>query len=155
MMHINYKIIEANETHVDGICKIEKECFIHPWSENSVLQRINDENSKVYVAVSDDFDKKVIGWAGFQNICKEGYIDNIAVTKEMRNNGIATALIEEMIKYAEKELEFLTLEVRKSNENAIHLYEKTGFDRVGERKNYYTEPKENAVIMTRRTNRFG
>ena len=118
------------------------------------MQRINDENSKVYVAVSDDFDKKVIGWAGFQNICKECYIDNIAVTKEMRNNGIATALIEEMIKYAEKELEFLTLEVRKSNENAIHLYEKTGFDRVGERKNYYTEPKENAIIMTRHTKRF-
>lgn len=151
-MRIDYKIVEANETHIDDICRIEKECFVHPWSKNSVLQRIQNKNSRIYVAV---FYNKVIGYAGFQNICGEGYIDNIAVTKAKRKNGIATALIEKMIEYANENLEFLTLEVRKSNKGAIYLYHKTGFDYIGERKNYYTEPKENAVIMTYYTNRFG
>lgn len=83
-------------------------------------------------------------------VVDEGYIFNVAVDGTHRNRGIGSALVETLVTYAKKNnLCFLTLEVRESNKNARSLYEKFGFIKVGERKNYYSSPAENAVLMTR------
>ena len=83
-------------------------------------------------------------------VLDEGYISNVAVSAEYRRQGIADALINKLCERAEElDLSFVTLEVRKSNDPAIALYSKYGFVPVGERKNYYEQPRENALLMTK------
>ena len=83
-------------------------------------------------------------------ILDEGYITNIAVTAAARRNGIATALMEKMLGYArQNKLKMMSLEVRQSNETAINFYCSYGFEIVGYRKNYYTNPTEDGHIMTK------
>ena len=83
----------------------------------------------------------------------EAYITNIAVFPEYRRQGVAQKLLQKAIDGAKsRDCVFITLEVRKSNSNAIALYEKLDFKNVGERKNFYTNPTENAIIMTKNFN---
>lgn len=131
---------------IADLLKLEQECFSVPWSEESFLYGLADDSALFLVAKMGD---EVAGYIGSQNIVGEVYIDNICTTPKYRKQGIATALLDEVISYSKKcEAEFITLEVRESNTPAISLYEKFGFDKVGLRKNYYTKPTENALIMT-------
>jgi ribosomal-protein-alanine N-acetyltransferase len=80
----------------------------------------------------------------------EGDITNVAVLPEYRRLGIGSILIEAVIKKAaELELSLLTLEVRRSNTVAQSLYSKYGFEVIGERKRYYSDNREDALIMTK------
>lgn len=129
--------------HLDGVCKIEEECFAHPWSREDLAAQIENEQSHFIVAVDED--GTVAGYAGVQIICGEGYITNVAVLPSYRRKGIAKALMRRVM---ENEMDFLTLEVRKSNAPAIKLYESLGFSKVGERKNFYSDPIEDALLYT-------
>ena len=83
-------------------------------------------------------------------VIDEGYIFNVAVRESYRNKGVATSLINELVTYGKKNnFSFITLEVRESNFPAISLYSKFGFIKAGERKDYYSNPKENAILMTK------
>ena len=97
--------------------------------------------------------RSVLGYAGLHAVLDEGYIDNVAVAPEYRRQGIADALIGAFTRFGEARLAFLTLEVRAGNDPAITLYEKHGFYEVGRRKDYYDDPKEDAVLMTREWDR--
>lgn len=133
--------------HIDGVCKIEEACFAHPWSRQSVESELANENSVFIVAVEGE---KVIGYIGMSVVIDEGYIFNVAVNADFRRKGVGTALINELVTYGKKNnLCFITLEVRESNQAAISLYSDFGFIRVGERKNYYSDPAENAILMTK------
>ena len=78
------------------------------------------------------------------------YISNVAVSPDHRRQGIASTLIEALLRRAEElQLSFVTLEVRESNAPAIALYGRFGFTPVGRRKGYYDAPKEDAILMTR------
>ncbi|MBQ8648869.1 MAG: ribosomal protein S18-alanine N-acetyltransferase, partial [Clostridia bacterium] len=102
--------------------------------------------TKFFVAENADH---IMGYIGFNVVLDEGYITNVAVFPKYRRMGVATALVRKAISYSKKNgLAFLSLEVRKSNSAAIALYENEGFKPEGERKNFYTNPKENALIMT-------
>ncbi len=128
-----------------GIALLEKECFSQPWSENAILESLS--NNTFFTV----FEEKGIisGYAGLQIVLNEGYITNIAVTKSSRGKGIGKALVDELKNIARlKKLDFITLEVRKSNITAISLYEKSGFKPKGFRKNFYSTPTEDAIIMT-------
>ena len=106
-------------------------------------------NAHYTVAICDG---KVVGYVGIVCVAVEGSITNIAVHPDYRNHGIATCLLDMILNFAdENELEFVTLEVRESNINAIHLYEKFGFETVGKRKNYYSDNHEAALLMTKYT----
>ena len=86
-----------------------------------------------------------------QILLDEGYITNVAVASKFRRCGIAQNLLKKIIAFAQSQrLSFISLEVRVSNAAAISLYEKFGFEKVGLRRNFYTLPQENAVIMTKR-----
>lgn len=133
--------------HIDGVCKIEEACFAHPWSRQSVESELANENSVYIVAVEGE---KVIGYIGMSVVIDEGYIFNVAVNADFRRKGVGTALINELVTYGKKnDLCFITLEVRESNQAAISLYSDFGFIKVGERKNYYSDPAENAILMTK------
>ena len=135
-----------NAAHVDGVCALENNCFVHPWSRQSIESALENEQSLFYVAVEEG---QVIGYIGMSFVLDEGYIYNVAVSEAHRRKGVGSALIQTLVTHAQKNnFAFLTLEVRDGNRAARSLYETFGFVKVGERKNYYTDPTENAVLMT-------
>lgn len=129
-----------------SIATLEAECFSSPWSEAAILE--STDNNTAFIVFEEN--GRVQGYAGLQIVLDEGYVTNIAVTKTARGRGIGQSLVESLIKLAqEKGLAFISLEVRQSNVPAISLYAKCGFKDVGKRKNFYQNPTENAVIMTK------
>ena len=133
--------------NIDGLVKIENECFSKPWTYSGFENELKNDSSHFYVALCGGSE---IGYMGFYTILDEGYVANIAVLPEYRRQGIAGSLIKNAINHCrENKLAFLSLEVRKSNENAVRLYKRFGFEVVGERKNFYSSPVENAFIMTK------
>ena len=93
---------------------------------------------------------RVIGYIGMSAVIDEGYLFNVAVDRQYRKKGVGSALVRELVTFCQKRnYAFLTLEVRESNAPAISLYSRFGFVRVGERKNYYSKPVENALLMTK------
>ena len=146
----NFKIVSANERHIKDIAKIEKAVFSTPWSEEAIFDSIKNG---YYFFAAEDEEENTLGYVGINVILDEGYIANVAVDPKYRKAGVGTLLVRRIFSLArEKALSFVTLEVRASNENAISLYEKCGFKTEGRRKNFYSDPKEDAIIMTRRFN---
>lgn len=136
-------IERMEERHIEDIAAIEKACFQHPWSADGLREELG--RGLFLAAVEDGV---TVGYVGCQTVLDEGYITNVAVLPEFRRRGIAERLLGALLQQAEG-LSFVTLEVRESNQPAIALYEKMGFSRVGIRKGFYTEPTEDAVLMTR------
>lgn len=143
----NLCIIKMDQTHIESIVKIEKQCFVDPWSRAGFEEELENENAYFIVAL---LDKKVCGYAGMYHICGEAYIANIAVLPEFRGQNIGKSLLENLILNAQlNNCEFISLEVRKTNFVAICLYKRLGFKEVGVRKEFYQNPKEDAFIMTK------
>lgn len=131
--------------HVSQVAQLEKLCFSAPWSENSISSELTNPLSCWLVALDGD---RVAGYVGSQTVLDESDMMNIAVDPQYRRQGIAQALVEELVKcLARKGSRCLTLEVRASNAGAIALYGKLGFVQVGLRKNYYRNPREDAMIL--------
>ena len=140
-------VTEMLDSHVSQIAELEKLCFQDPWSENSIASELNNRLSLWLVAVEAD---TVIGYVGSQTVLGETDMMNIAVHPDYRKQGIGTALVTELISALNaRGSHSLMLEVRISNESAISVYMKQGFVVVGRRKNYYRNPKEDALIMRR------
>ena len=129
------------------IFAIEMECFSVPWSLNSIETELLNEDKKLYYVVEDA--NGVVGYAGAWLVYDEGQITNIAIRPSARRQGfgakLTSALIEECFKRGMHEI---FLEVRISNLSALSLYRQLGFTVKGMRKNYYSEPKEDAYIMS-------
>lgn len=140
-------VSKADESDITAIAELEKECFSAPWSEKSITEAM--ENSTVFFVAKNG--GKTVGYVGISCILDEGYITNVAVTENMRKKGIGTALLNRVFSHCrDNELSFVSLEVRESNQNAISLYENLGFKSEGKRKNFYDNPKEDALILTKR-----
>lgn len=139
------EIIKMEQGHVAQVAALEAICFRDPWSEKSVASELNNPLSHWLVAVEDD---AVLGYIGSQTVLDESDMMNVAVSPAHRRKGIAEALVLALADaLREKGSVKLTLEVRASNVPAITLYEKLDFKPIGLRKNYYRNPKEDALIM--------
>ena len=137
--------VPMNESHVSAIAELEKLCFSDPWSAATIASELNNTLSLWLVAMEDD---KLVGYVGSQTVLGEGDMMNLAVSPDYRRRGIGEGLVEALVAaLAEKGATRLALEVRASNVPAIGLYEKLGFCVAGRRKNYYRNPKEDALIM--------
>lgn len=146
-LFLPFSIVPIDRKHIKAIANLEKICFSQPWSENVILESFMN-GTKFFVAQKDD---KVLGYIGISCVLDEGYITNIAVYPAFRKMGIGTALIQRVFELAEElTLSFVSLEVRESNSTAISLYEKLGFKKEGLRMDFYRDPQENAIIMTKR-----
>ncbi len=135
-----------DRSHLAAVAAIERACFSAPWSEDMLAQELYHANACYIVAIGED--DAVMGYAGLYAVLDEGYITNIAVAPAYRRRGVADALVAAFCRFGREHLSFLTLEVRQSNEAAISLYQKHGFSPAGRRKNYYTHPVEDAILMT-------
>lgn len=113
--------------------------------KSDITRQLELDTSYFLVA---EIDGKAVGYMGLQIFSGEGYVTNVAVLPQYRKQGIAKALITEQMK---NHMDFITLEVRESNIPAVNLYTKMGFKNVGVRPNFYSNPTENAIIMTKIT----
>ena len=138
-----YKIIKLSPRHLPEILKIERESFSDAWSENMFIELMINPLSRGIVVEHND---EVLGYILFYDIAPEIQILNLAVKKSARNKKIGSLLLASVLEY--ENIKYITLEVRESNISAINLYKKFGFEMDGIRKNYYRNPKENAVLMS-------
>ena len=140
------EIVRMNESHVAAVAELEKICFgVDAWSERSVTSELTNPLSLWLVAMDGN---RLAGYVGSQTVIDESDMMNVAVHPDFRRQGIAERLVEELVAcLKEKGSHCLTLEVRASNEPAIGLYEKLSFQQVGRRKNYYRNPREDALIL--------
>lgn len=143
---ISYRLVPMKAELIPAIAEIERLCFSQPWSENALHEELFNDTACFIAAVTETGD--VVGYAGLHCVLDEGYIDNVAVRPEYRRQGVAGELLRAFLRFGAAKLAFLTLEVRASNAPAIALYAKHGFREVGRRKNYYSAPTEDALLMT-------
>lgn len=147
-------VAEATEDDMPRLLEIEREAISPPWTEGALLSEIYREDSFFAVAVCQENDARppavTLGFVILRRAGDEGELFQIAVDNAARRQGAADILMGAALDYAsEKSLSSVFLEVRKSNEAAIRLYKKHGFETVRRRKDYYSDPVEDAVIMVK------
>lgn len=147
-MKIDYSLM--NESHVNGVYKLSKECFSVPWSLESINNELNNPLAK-YIIAQDLSTGEIVGFVGVWIIAGEGDITNIAVTPTYRGKGIASELLRNLFELCKTfDCKNITLEVRYSNIAAQNLYKKFNFKEEGMRKGYYSDNNEDAIIMWKR-----
>ena len=140
---MNYVLMD--QSHIPQIADLERACFSAPWDEASVASELDNDLALWLVAVDSN---RVAGYVGSQSVMGEADMMNIAVDAQYRRQGIGETLINKLIiALKEREVYSLTLEVRASNDAAIGMYQKLGFEQVGRRPGYYVKPKEDALIL--------
>jgi len=142
------RLIDATPAHLPKIVALENVCFSDPWSETSFRESLENPLACLTLAIDDA--GEVLGYVLLSVAADEGEILNVAVSPLHRRCGIGKMLLASALCEAcRRGAETCYLEVRASNESAIKLYTHFGFMRAGVRKQYYTKPREDAVIMYR------
>lgn len=131
---------------IPSVVAIEEEAFAIPWTQEIFEHEMNGNNYAHYIVALEN--EEVIGHFGMWIVLDECHITNIAVRKRLRGRGIGEKLMSEAIRLCkEMNVKLMTLEVRVSNHTAQNLYRKLGFQDGGIRKNYYTDDREDALVM--------
>lgn len=135
------------ETDIDKIKALETDCDLSPWSAFDYQKEIRRPDSIGLIARYEDQAAGFIIMRG--NEAHEAEIYNIGVGKQYRKKGIGQNLLNEAIRIAKADWKIISvwLEVRESNQNAADFYQKRGFEIIGQRRNFYTNPSENALLM--------
>ena len=133
---------------ISQVAEMEAANFYMPWSEKAFYEQLSNRNAIYMVA---ELDEKIVGVCGFMESFGEADIYNVSVDESHRNAGIASSMLETMLKEGiARGITAYTLEVRAGNVAAIRLYEKLGFVAEGIRPGFYDKPKEDALIMWKR-----
>jgi ribosomal-protein-alanine N-acetyltransferase len=134
-----------SKEHILGVLEVENLSFSEPWSHEAFEGEINNSLAHYCVCLEGC---KVIGYGGLWYIIDEAHVTNIAIHPQYRQKNYGKALLNAlMAKALILGAHAMTLEVRESNKSAKNLYSQAGFEPYGIRKNYYTNPQENALIM--------
>jgi [ribosomal protein S18]-alanine N-acetyltransferase len=127
------------------VMQIELSTFSMPWSESTFRGLLRRSDSDLFVA---ELRGAVAGYSVFWAVTDQGELGNVAVAEEYRGRGLGRALVDAVLeRAAERSVHEIFLEVRRSNDGAQNLYRTLGFTQVGQRKNYYLEPAEDAIVM--------
>ena len=134
---------------IDAILAVEEASFTNPWTREMYLAEL-DHPGVAFFYVARDARRRVVGFCSFWRVLDELHINNLAVLAEFRRTGVGSALLaralhEGMARGARR----ATLEVRRSNAAARQLYGRFGFNVAGVRKDYYTHPVEDALVLWR------
>ena len=117
---MDYTICDAAAAHLPQLAALERACFSAPWTRAQLAGQLPDDRHVFLIAAAGE---TVLGYANFLHVLDEGDIGNVAVAPEHRRQGIADALLDA-------------------------LCGKHGFQTVGQRRNYYQKPDEDALLMT-------
>jgi len=138
--------VENHEFYLNRILEIENLSFSAPWSLNGFLQELENPVSQIWALMSD---KVLLGYFCFWAVREEMQLLDLAVHPTHRGQGHGTYLLTKMIDLALlKGISRIWLEVRVSGRAARRLYERFGFAESGRRRNYYTDPPEDAIVMS-------
>ncbi len=131
---------------VDGVMAVEHDSFLTPWSRSAFEEELAQNRLARYIVAEEN--GMIVGYAGTWLVINEAHVTNVAVSSQRRREGIGRMLMQKLMELArENGMESMTLEVRVSNAAARHLYAQMGFVAAGIRKNYYSETKEDALIL--------
>jgi len=146
------KIRKMTTEDLLAVVEVENICFTTPWSEDSFRNELTTNMLAVYYVA--EVDQRVVGYAGMWHVMDELHITNVAVHPEFRGKKIGNQLLEALIGFSSSgPYTGMTLEVRVSNDVAINLYSKYGFEKLGIRKGYYQDNKEDAIVMWKELNK--
>ena len=140
-------IVPMEERHLDDLARLERLCFSRPWSRQALKEELT--NPAACFLVGEEAGE-VLGYAGMHCAAGECYVDNVAVFPEARRQGVGRKLMEALLPAtAARGGEFLSLEVRPSNLEALALYRGLGFREVGRRRRFYDDPVEDGLLLTK------
>lgn len=151
------QIREMTLGDIPFVAEMEARYSGNPWDQNALFTYFLRDDTILLVADENDaepddetFDPRVVGFIGLIFMAPESDILDITVLPEKRGRGTGALMMKSMLDAAAKRGVHTTyLEVRTSNEPALRLYRKAGFKETGIRKNYYTDPAEDAITMMR------
>ena len=144
-MENNLIIRPMTKNDIDGVYEVEENCFVDTWSKDAFNKELKNDLARYLVA---EIDNKIVGYVGIWFVVDEGHITNVAVHSDYRGRKSGDRLVSELVELCKKaDLSAMTLEVRASNTVAQNLYRKYGFKMGGIRKEYYSDNKEDAIIM--------
>lgn len=151
---MNIKIELMKEEHLNEVLKIQEESFSDPWSEKHFIYELKENDfAHLYILKNMDNDE-IIGYIDFLITFNSATISQIAIKDKYRGNNYSMILLNHMescfIKDGDDQVECTTLEVRKSNLGAIHIYKKFGFLEIITKPNYYKDG-EDAIYMIKRS----
>jgi len=131
---------------VPAVAALEAASFPQPWSRQAFEYEMRENPVARYLVAERA--GQLLGFAGAHLIFEEGHITNVVVARSVRGQGLGRALMDALMQYAANlGARYLTLEVRESNQAAISLYSSLGFIRVGVRRGYYQDNREDALLM--------
>ena len=140
-------IRRMKESDIPEVSRLEKEIFPDPWSEGAISETFEQEQTLLLVAYED---RKLIGYLILYFVLEEGEIARIAVIPECRRQGVGARMLLELEDLCEDNgITKLLLDVRESNETAISFYTSYGFVQDGVRRNFYSDPQEDGILMSR------
>ena len=135
------------EEDLPQIMAIEEACFTHPWSEEAYRSDLTQNPVAYYLGIFEG--ETLLAYGGLWLVLEAGHITNVAVSPARRQEGLGRRLMLALGAWAKSQgCQTLDLEVRSSNQPALALYRALGFQEDGLRKNYYTQPQEDAVLMS-------
>lgn len=131
---------------LDGVMSVEFDSFLTPWSRTAFEEELTQNRLARYIVAEEN--GNIAGYAGTWLVINEAHVTNVAVSGQHRRQGIGRLLMEKLMELArDSGMDSMTLEVRVTNAAARQLYEQMGFVEAGIRKNYYSETKEDALIL--------
>jgi ribosomal-protein-alanine N-acetyltransferase len=139
----------SSPSDLDAVLAIEHESFTSPWTREMYLAELDNVGVSFCYLARDD-SGVILGFCSFWRVLDELHINNLAVAPPYRRRGIGTGLLTHVLNEGGRlGAHRATLEVRRSNDVARHLYERLGFATAGVRRAYYTNPVEDALVLWR------
>ena len=157
------EIKKDQQQYISEIAALESDIFPDPWSEKSIRDTLENSQARIWAIISRQAPPcscastapehagkpQLLGYVIFYYVLDEGEIARIATSPQHRRQGVAVRLLEKMRAFSyEQNITRWLLDVRISNETAIHFYKAAGFAEDGVRKNFYVNPPEDAILMS-------
>lgn len=141
------QIRPMTEMDLDAVTHVEEVCFSDAWSRKNFEDSLKEPSAHLLVTV-DEASDEVIGYCCLYQALDEGEIVNVAIAPGYRQKGYGAAMVEALMKLGRSlGAESFYLEVRAGNTAGKRLYESIGFETCGIRKDFYSDPREDAVLM--------
>ena len=149
-IHGQFVIEPMREEDVPTIQEIERHIFSTPWPRNAYYRELASRNSAYYIVLRREAagDPEIVGYGGMWRMYDEAHVTTIGVRRDLHHRGFGRILFAGLVQASyDMGAKWITLEVRTTNENAMHMYEGFGFKVIGRRKGYYTDNGEDAIVM--------